>query len=128
MPKIYRDVPPGSHDLIGWIDPDDGSIYDSTSGRDRYLGEVDYDEGEVYDDTEEFMGWVEDDGRVFASYPGEPGGEDVEECLGYVDEDGRLFVYADDEEEEELYVGYVTEMTDEVEGAAALLFFFDEGI
>ncbi|MBU0491348.1 MAG: hypothetical protein KKA73_19370 [Chloroflexi bacterium] len=118
MPTIYRVIPAAPDEVVGWIDQEDGSIYDGApGGEERYLGQIDYEEGEIYDDAEEFMGWVEDDGQVIASYD-----DEIEENLGHVDPDGKLYVY---DGEGEIQVGQVEDMTDIVEGAAALLFFFD---
>jgi len=122
MADIYVDVPLLPDEKIGYINKD-GHIYGYLEdGQEEYIGWVDYEEGIVYagkEDDEEVleMGWVEENGDIFATY------EDGEERLGYVNEDGKFYGYTDDGDE---YLGQVTGMTNTVEAAAAILFFFDE--
>lgn len=101
---------------IGRIDQD-GKVFVRSLGLDEFIGWIDYEEGDVYDREDVFLGWVEDDGGVVARYDE----EDVD--LGYVTDEGELYLYDD---EDEIYVGKVAGMEDTVEGAAALLLFFDE--
>ncbi|MCI0576037.1 MAG: hypothetical protein L0332_02790 [Chloroflexi bacterium] len=119
MTKIYRDIALAPDEQIGRIE--DGKIYDTEIEPEEYIGWINYEEGEVFNEGDELMGWVEENGEVVASY------EDEEEGIGigYVTDEGELYVYAE-EEDDDIYVGKVTDMKDAVEGAAALLFFFDE--
>jgi hypothetical protein len=119
MAKFYRDVVLSPEKEIGHVDGS-GRIYAERLGPDEFIGWINYDEGEVYNADDELMGWIEDDGTVVAAY------EDEEVSIGYVTEEGQLYMYGD--EEDDLYVGKVGEMEDMVEGAAALLFFFDEEV
>ena len=64
------------------------------------------------------MGWVEENGEVYGSY------EEGDEKLGYVADDGKFYLV--DEDSGEDYMGQVMEMKHKVDGAAAILFFFDE--
>jgi hypothetical protein len=116
--KIYRDVAFAPDEQIGYIDAD-GRIYALQAGQpDQYIGYLDYEEGEVLTSDDELMGYITEEAEVIASY------EDEDINIGYVGENGGLYLYGEDEED--LYVGKVDEMEDSAEGAAALLFFFDE--
>ena len=123
MAKIYEAVSLRPDKLLGRINAKDGRIYDSTSGQDVFVGEVDYETNEVYDEDDYFIGWLEDNGEVYASYEGEDEDEDESERIGRVDDKGNLYVFTDDGESK---VGSVTEMTNKLEAAAALLMFFGE--
>lgn len=115
--KIYRDVPMLPDKLIGRID-NEGKIYDLEDvEKEEYIGWINYEEGEVYDVDDELMGWLEDDGAIVGHY------EDGDEEIGYVTEEGEVYGY--DEDEEEIYLGKVTGMEDATEGAAAMLLFYD---
>jgi hypothetical protein len=114
--KIYRDVPLLPDKLIGRID-EQGKVYDVESGQDEYIGYVDYEEGDVYDEDEDLMGYITDEGNIIGIYE-----EDDEEDIGYVTEEGEIYGYS---EEGDLYLGKVVGMQDSVEGAAAMLLFFD---
>ena len=116
--KIYRDVAFAPDEQIGYIDGD-GRIYAVEAGQpDQYIVYIDYEEGEVLTSDDELMGYITEEAEVIASY------EDEDVNIGYVDETGGLYLYGEDEED--LYVGKVDEMEDSTEGAAAILFFFDE--
>ena len=116
--KIYQGVSFKPDQQVGWID-ERGKIYAVGSGADEYVGWIDYQEGNIYDEEGELAGWVEDDGAVVYS---EDDGEEIE--IGYVTEEGELFGYND--EEQEVYLGKIKNMSDVAEGAAAILFLFDE--
>ena len=108
-------------DDLGYIN-DDGEIfgYLEKTGEKEYIGRVDYDEGVVYlfdDDTEIALGWVDERNRVIASF------EEEDIHIGDVKSNGDLYYYIDDNDSQ--YIGKVEEMTDPVEGAAALLIFFE---
>lgn len=114
--QIFLDVPGEAEKLIGRI-AEDGKVYNLEDGDSEFIGWIDYEEGEVYDADDGLMGWVEDDGDIVGSY------EDDEEEIGFVNEDGEVFGY--DEDGEELYLGKVMGIQDSTEGAAAMLLFFD---
>jgi hypothetical protein len=114
--KIYRDVPMLPDKLIGRID-DEGKVHNVGSGEDEFIGWIDYEEGEVYDADDELMGWLEEDGLIIGHY------DDDDEDIGYVTEDGEVYGYDDDGED--VYLGKVVIMEDATEGAAAMLLFFD---
>ena len=114
--KIYRDVPMLPDKLIGRID-DVGKVFDIESDEEEYIGWIDYDEGEVYDADDDLMGWIEDDCTIIGQY------EDDNENIGYVTDEGEVFGY--DDEGKDLYMGKVALMRDTTEGAAAMLLFYD---
>ena len=114
--KIYQDVPMLPDRLIGHID-DTGKVYATKSGKDEFVGWIDYEEGEVYDTEDELMGWLEEEGAIIGHY------DDGDEEIGYVTDDGEVYGY--DEDEKDLYLGKLVTMEDATEGAAAMLLFFD---
>jgi hypothetical protein len=120
MADIYLDIPLLPDEKIGYINKE-GRVYAYLEdGQEEYLGWVDLSERMIYAEEEGDvfeMGRIEENGDVFATY------EDGEERLGYVDDEGKLYAYTDEGDE---YLGQVTEMTDAIEGAAAMLFFFEE--
>lgn len=121
MATIFEFIDENQTGKLGTID-EDGDIYGvlEDSGEQEYVGHVDYDEGVVYlndGDEEVGLGWVDEEGRVIASF------EDENVELGYVAENGDLFFFAD--EENSIRVGNVTDMRHPVEGAAAMLIFFE---
>jgi hypothetical protein len=117
MAKFYRDVALATDKEIGHVDGS-GRVYGEQLGPDEFIGWLNYEEGEVYDAEDELIGWVEDDGTVVAAF------ENEEVGVGYVTAEGHLYLYGEDDAD--IYVGKVGEMEDIVEGAAALLFFFDD--
>jgi hypothetical protein len=112
--KIYRDKALAPDMCIGRID-DRGKILKVELGEDDYLGWIDYQEGDIYDNHDVLIGWVEKDGEVIRLV------EDVEEEVGFVTDESELYCYSKDGEEE--YFGKLKDMQDFSEGAAALLFF-----
>ncbi len=119
MAKIFEEIPMLPEKMIGTID-EDGRIYARfEEEKDEYLGWIDYEEGDIYDSEDGLMGWIEEDGEVVASY------EEDDFAIGRVADDGKLYLYGE-EEEGDIFVGKIAEMEDPAEGAAALLFFFDE--
>lgn len=121
MAKIYENVRLMPDKLVGRVDSRDGRIYATEDGTDEFIGQVDYAEGEVYDDYDNLIGWVEENGEIFVYYEGDDEEDDDEERIGRIDNQGRLYLFTHSGEEN---VGSVTEMTNPVEGAAGLLFFF----
>lgn len=115
--KIYRDIPMGPDKLIGRID-EDGKVYEIGQDSERPIGWIDYDEGEVYDIEDDLMGWIEEDGTIIGYYD-----DDEEEDIGYVTEDGEIYGYGDGDND--IYLGKVVEMEDSTQGAAAMLLFYD---
>lgn len=120
MAEIYRIVDGAAELRVGWIDTD-GKIYARRADKHECVGWVDFDEAEVRDRDDELVGWLEGEGEVVGVF------EDGEAGIGYVRPDGSLYFFGDpDESEEDLLVGRMTGMQNEIEGAAALLFFFEE--
>ena len=118
MAKIYEHVAMSPDTLIGRIDDDGRIYYEDEEGQSEYIGWIDYAGSKVYDEDDIYMGWVEENGEVYGSY------EEGDEKLGYVADDGKFYLV--DEDSGEDYVGQVMEMKHKVDGAAAILFFFDE--
>ena len=116
MAKIYESVELAPDLLIAHID--EGLLYYDEEGEEQPIGRIDYETGKVYDEDDMYMGWVEANGEIYGSY------EEGDLLLGYVDDDGKLYLYDDDDEG--VHVGQVTEMKHKADGAAAVLFFFDE--
>jgi hypothetical protein len=106
-------------ELIGRID-EENNIYAIVEDEEEYLGWIDYDEGEVYDDEDALIGWAEDDGTIVAY--DEEGEEEIE--IGYITDEGDLYYFTG--EDEEAYLGKLVEMSDYADGAATLLFFVEE--
>ena len=104
--------------LIGRID-DEGNVYEVEGDEEICLGWINFDEGDVFDVEDVLIGWVEDDGTVVAVDEEED--EEIE--VGYVNEKGELYCY--EGEDQEALVGQLENMQDYAEGAAALLFFLD---
>ncbi|MCK6626495.1 MAG: hypothetical protein L6R45_15125 [Anaerolineae bacterium] len=117
MAKIYEHIELAPDVMIGRID-EAGRVYYEEEGEGEYIGRIDYEQGEVFDEDEGYMGWIEENGDIYGSY------EEGDERLGRVADDGKLYLY--DEGDAEVYVGQVTEMKHKADGAAAVLFFFDE--
>jgi hypothetical protein len=109
----------GSEELIGRIDEDD-NIYAIADGEEEYLGWIDYDEGEIYDDEDVLIGWAEEDGTIVAY--DEESEEEIE--IGYITDEGDLYYFTG--EDEEAHLGKLMEMSDYADGAATLLFFVEE--
>ena len=116
--KIFIDKPIAPDELSGQIDAE-GQIYTTGSGDEEYLGWIDYEENDVYDEDDCLIGWAEEAGTIIAYF------QDTEEELevGYVTEAGEVYYY--DADEKEIYFGRLRNLKSFVEGAAALLFFFD---
>ena len=125
MATIHEHVPLNPDNKLGFI-TDDGDIfgYMEHTGQEEYVGRVDYEEGLVCmldedeeEDTEIVLGWIDEDANIIASF------ENGDVIIGYVKENGDLHYYID--ENDAPYVGKVSDMRDPVEGAAALLIFFE---
>jgi hypothetical protein len=114
--KIYRDKALAPDKYVGRIDAR-GKVLEVELGEDDYLGWIDYNEGDIYDSLDAIIGWVEKDGEVIRLV------EDQEEEIGFVTDDGELYWYSRNEEE---YFGKLKDMQDFSEGAAALLFFLEK--
>jgi len=115
--KIYRDKALSPDKYVGRID-DRGKVFRVELGEDDYLGWIDYEEGDIYDTDDTIIGWVEDDGEILSFL------NDEEKEIGFVTEEGELYWYSEDAEEE--YFGTIRGMEDISEGAAGLLFFLKE--
>lgn len=123
MADVYRHIAFAPDELLGSIDPETGRVYEYDPELDAklYVGWVDYDKGEVWvdnPDDDELIGYVNDNNDIIMLYD-----DDEEERLGFVDKDGKLHAYLDDDKPE--YLGKISRMTHMVEGAAAILFFFE---
>lgn len=121
MATIYEHVSLSPDTKLGRIN-EDGEIFGflEDSGEEEYIGRVDYDEGTVClldEDTEIVLGWIDENAHIIASF------EDGDVEIGYVSDNGDLHYYID--ENDAPRVGRVTDMKDPVEGAAALLIFFE---
>ncbi len=121
MATIYEHIRLGSDTKLGQINKN-GDIYGllEDTNEEEYIGRVDYEEGVVYlldEDSEIAMGWVDEERQVVASF------EDEDVVIGFVKENGELYYYIDDEDAQ--YIGRVADMIDPVEGAAAMLIFFE---
>jgi len=123
MATIYEHIPLSPDTKLGHID-EQGDIfgYIETSGQEEYVGRVDYDEGVVYllvleEDTEIALGWIDEKNKIIASFEE----EDIE--IGYVKDNGDLYYYI--AKNDSHYIGRVSDITDPVEGAAAMLIFFE---
>jgi hypothetical protein len=116
--KIFIDKPVAPDELCGLIDAQ-GQIFTRGRGSREYLGWIDYEEGDVYDEKSCLIGWAEEDGTIIAYYVETE--EEIE--VGYVTEDGEIYYY--DEDEKDQYFGRLKKLQSFVEGAAALLFFLD---
>ena len=125
MATIHEHVPLSPDNKLGFI-TDDGDIfgYMEHNNQEEYVGRVDYEEGLVCllddneeEDTEIVLGWIDEDANIIASF------ENGDIVIGYVKDNGDLHYYID--ENDAPYVGKVSDMRDPVEGAAALLIFFE---
>ena len=115
--KIYRDEALTPDNYVGRID-ERGKVSRVELDKDDYLGWIDYEEGDIYDEHDDIIGWVEKDGEVIRLV------DDEEEEIGFVTEEGELYWY--DKNGEEEFFGKLKHMEDISEGAAALLFFCDK--
>ena len=125
MATIHEHIPLNPDNKLGHI-TDSGEIfgYVEHTNQEEYVGRVDYEEGLVClldddeeEDTEIVVGWIDEDANIIASF------ENGDVVMGYVKENGDLHYYID--ENDAPYVGKVSDMRDPVEGAAALLIFFE---
>jgi hypothetical protein len=116
MNKVYRHHSFARDEYLGRV-ADDGRVYDSRPGPDRYIGRVELEDGKIYESRlgpDQHIGHVEvKSGKVYLDKLG------PDEYLGRVTEDGKLYRHnpvAPDE-----YLGKVTEMVSVVHGGAAFL-------
>jgi glucan-binding YG repeat protein len=121
MATIYEHIRFEKDTKLGFINQD-GEIfgYLEDSGEEEFVGRIDYDDSVVYlldEDEEIAMGWLDDENKIIASF------EEEDIVIGYVKENGDLYYYVDDNDAQ--YIGRVDDMSDPVEGAAALLIFFE---
>ena len=116
MSKVYRNKPLAPDELLGHVE-NDGKVYESRFGPDKYVGRVDLDSGQIYEarlGPDRLAGHVAlDSGKVYHPKLG------PDEYLGGVDADGhchRHIPMAPDE-----YLGKVLEMQGYAHGGAAFL-------
>jgi len=114
---IFRDQALNPDKLVGRID-ERGKVYDLEGGRDRLIGSVYYEDGEVYDGENMLLGWIEEEGTIVRFF------NDENIKVGFITPDGEIYGY--DEDEQVVCRGRVTGLQDNIEGAAAMLFFFNE--
>lgn len=119
MADIYEHIPMSPETKIGYVDADGKIFAQFDDGSVEYIGWIDYEEGDIYDEEDGLMGWIEENGEVVASY------EEDDFAIGRVAENGNLYLFGE-EGEDDILVGRIDKMEDPSEGAAALLFFFDE--
>lgn len=117
----YMDEDADEKLLIGRIDKS-GNVYAIESDDEILIGTVDYDSNQVFDEEGELLGFLENGRDVISVYEDEDGVN-----LGNIAENGEVMVFImnDDEELEEYPVGIVENMRKPVDGAAAMIFFFD---
>lgn len=124
MSKIYRHIAAGSDEQIGHIEPEHGYVYSARFGPDKYIGWVNYEKGYVYSHRlgpDKYLGWVDmSNGKIYASRLG------PDQYLGQVERDGKLYRHVSGGRD--TYLGTLTDMRHLVEGAAALLLFFNEAV
>lgn len=107
--------------LIGRIDKR-GSVYAVETEDEILIGTVDYDSNQVFDEEGELLGFLDNDREVISVYEDEDGIN-----LGTIAENGEIMVFVmnEDEKLEDYPVGIVEDMRKPVDGAAAMIFFFD---
>lgn len=116
MNKVYRHHAFARDEYLGRI-AEDGRVYDSRVGPDRYIGRVELENGKIYESRlgpDQLIGRVEaKSGKVYLEKLG------PDEYLGRVIEDGKLYRHKPVAPDE--YLGKVTEMVSVVHGGAAFL-------
>jgi len=120
MGTIYQHVSGGGEQVIGRVDSENGSVYSARFGAEKYVGRVDYAQGYVYSHRggpDKNIGWVDvENGKIYDSQFGD------DHYMGQVDADGKLYQHVPLLPDIEL--GYVDDLHNVVEGAAALLLLF----
>ncbi len=116
MNKVYRHKALAPDDYLGWVN-EEGKVYESRFGPDRYIGRVDIGNGRIYESRlgpDQLIGHVElDTGKVYINKLG------PDEYLGKVNPDGSLYHHkrlAPDN-----YLGKVKDMVSLGHGGAAFL-------
>jgi hypothetical protein len=116
MSKVYRHITLAPDEYLGRVE-DDGKVYESKFGPDRYIGRVDTETGLIYESRlgpDKLIGRVnQEDGKVYHSRMG------PDEYLGKVDANGKCYwhkMMAPD-----IYMGKIKEMISFAHGGAAFL-------
>ncbi len=114
--KVYLHKPLAPDDLLGRVE-DDGRVYQSRPGPDRYVGRVDLRDGRIYQSMagpDRYIGRVElDSGKVYTTRFG------PDEYVGRVEADGDLRLHRPFARDP--YLGRIADMPSYAHGAAALL-------
>lgn len=122
MAQIYQHIPRARDQHVGSVDSGSGRVTAARFGPDQVIGRVDYASSEVFESRfgpDRRIGRATEDGKLYLSRLG------PDEYIGRVEPDGKVYGHrrlAPDE-----YLGRVDGLQHPVEGAAALLFFFDQG-
>ena len=116
MNKVYRHRPLATDEFLGRVG-EDGRVYESRLGPDKYIGRVDLENGKIYEarlGPDKHIGRVEvDSGKVYLAKFG------PDEYLGRVEKDGKLYAHKRLARDE--YLGKVVEMVSVVHGGGAFL-------
>lgn len=122
MAKIYRHEAGKKSDYIGRVDVESGYIYSERTGPDKYIGSLDYEKGEIYAHRvgpDKYIGRVDmATGHVYAHRFG------PDRYVGRVTPNGKLYRHVSWGRDEQ--IGTIEDLRNVIEGAAAMLFFFDE--
>jgi hypothetical protein len=114
--KVFFHKPIAPDDNLGRVD-NDGKVYETRFGPDRYTGRVDIADGKVYEARvgfDHYLGRVElDTGKVYLSKTG------PDEYIGRVESNGKLFRHRSLLPDE--YVGKIVQMASYAHGGAAFL-------
>lgn len=116
MNKVYQHMLMSADKYLGWVDQQ-GRVYASRFGPDKYIGRVDLRDGKVYAShfgPDELVGRVEiQSGEVRLSKPG------PDPYIGKVQRDGKLYRAVSVAPDE--YLGKVDDMVSVAHGAGAFL-------
>lgn len=116
MNKVYLHQRLAKDTYLGRID-EDGRVYESRLGPDKYVGRVEPDGGKIYESRlgpDKYIGRVDpDNGKVYLAKLG------PDEYLGKVTPEGKLYLHKSLASDE--YIGQVTDMVSLTHGGAAFL-------
>lgn len=116
MNKVYRHRQFANDEFLGRVDQD-GRVYESRLGPDKYVGRVDLEDGKIYEarvGPDKYIGRVDaETGKIYLPRFG------PDEYLGRVEKDGKL--YAHRTLAPDTYLGRVEKMTSLVHGGGAYL-------
>lgn len=116
MNKVYRHRPAANDEYLGWVD-EEGRVYETRLGPDKYIGRVEPGSGKIYEarlGPDKYIGRVNGkSGKIYLAKLG----PDI--YIGRVQTDGKLFHHHNLAADE--YLGKVIEMTSRIHGGAAFL-------